>query len=111
MNKAQKAVFRKSDKWKRFRAKCRLHTSKDYLTGAQLARSWNLHHMDLRHEKYDDLSDMSRFLPLNSKSHDLVHYLWPVWKKDRRVLDRLREILERMEEYTSGYTSDSQEDR
>lgn len=109
MNKAQREKFRKSEKWKAFRAKCRLHTSKDFITKQFLEKNWNLHHLDLNVNRYDDLSDMNKFMPLNKKTHETIHELFKWYKKDRKVLDRIKQVLEMMEEYTcaENHTSTS----
>ncbi len=112
MNYKERSEFRKSDKWHKFKAKCRLHTSKDYITKEPLCRMWNLHHLDLNTKRYDNL-DMHRFMPLNPKTHETIHELFKWYKKDPKVLDRIKETLEKMWEYTNEpvQKSDSQEDR
>ena len=93
--------FRKSKIWKEFKAKCRLHTFKDYITKEPLNKDWNLHHLDLNVLRYDNVSDMKRFMPLNSKTHEVIHELYKWYKKDHKVLDRIKETLEKMEELTN----------
>lgn len=95
MNARQRSEFRKSREWKAFKHKCRLRTSKDYITNEPLQYDWNLHHLDLNVQRYDNL-DPNRFTPLNPKTHELVHELYKFYKKDRRVLDRLKTVLDRM---------------
>lgn len=111
MDAEERKKFRRSSKWKAFRAKCRLHTSKDFITHKPLERDWNLHHLDLNVSRYDHIDDMNRFIPLNLKTHEAVHLLYNVWKKDRRVIKRLLEVFERMEECTNGKESKASEDR
>lgn len=101
MTKEERAKFRKSHKWKAWRQKCRLHTSKDYITKSPLGKTWNLHHLDLNIQRYDCLDDMNRFMPLNEKTHEIIHEIFKWYKKDHKVLDRIRFTLEKMEEYTN----------
>lgn len=48
--------------------------------------------------KYDDLTQRENFIPLNSKSHDCIHFLFDYYRKDPAILDRLKNILDRMVE-------------
>lgn len=102
MNYKQRSEFRKTDKWHRWKAKCRLHTSKDFITKDPLCRNWNLHHLDLNVQRYDHITDMNRFMPLNPKTHEVIHELFKWYKKDHKVLDRIKKTLDLMEEYTYG---------
>ena len=102
MNYKERAQFRKSDAWHAFKAKCRLHTSTDFITKEPLSKTWNLHHLDLNVRHYDDISDMDHFMPLNKKTHEMVHELYKLYHKDRKVLDRLKQVLDKMEELTDG---------
>lgn len=100
MNYKERANFRKSDVWHKFKAKCRLHTSKDFITKEPLQRDWNLHHLDLNVQRYDNLV-MERFMPLNKKTHETIHELFKWYKKDHKVLDRIKKTLDMMEEFTN----------
>ena len=102
MNHKERAAFRKTDAWHKWKAKCRLHTSKDFITKEPLCRNWNLHHLDLNIKRYDNISDMNRFMPLNSKTHEVIHEIFKWYKKDHKVLDRIKQTLDKMEEYTYG---------
>ena len=101
MNYKERATFRKSDEWHALKAKCRLHTSTDFVTKAPLSRTWNLHHLDLRVQHYDRLDDINRFMPLNKKTHEMIHELYKLYSKDHKVLDRIKLVLDKMEEYTN----------
>lgn len=103
MNYKQRSEFRKSDKWHKWKAKCRLHTSRDFITKEPLCRNWNLHHLDLNIQRYDNIDDMKRFMPLNPKTHEIIHEIFKWYKKDHRVLDRIKKTLDLMEEYTYGH--------
>lgn len=101
MNYRQRSDFRRSDKWKAFKHKCRLHTTKDFITKEPLSRDWNLHHLDLNVQRYDHIEDMNRFMPLNKKTHEVIHELFKWYKKDHKALERIKKTLDLMEEYTN----------
>jgi len=71
------------------------YNNKDCITNKPLHAKWNLHHLDLREENYTVLKE-ERFRPLNSDTHDCVHFLYKYYKKDPFILDRLRTILDLM---------------
>ena len=103
MNYKQRSEFRKTNRWHKWKAKCRLHTSKDFITKEPLCHNWNLHHLDLNVQRYDNIEDMNRFMPLNPKTHEIIHELFKWYSKDHKVLDRIKKTLDLMEEYTNGY--------
>ena len=43
---------------------------------------------------------MNRFMPLNPKTHEIIHELFKWYKKDHKVIDRIKKTLDLMEEYT-----------
>ena len=100
MTYKERQAFRKTDAWHKWKAKCRLHTSKDFITKDPLCRNWNLHHLDLNIQRYDNITDMNRFMPLNPNTHEIIHELFKWYKKDHKVLDRIKKTLDLMEEYT-----------
>lgn len=100
MNYKERQAFRKTDAWHKWKAKCRLHTSKDFITKEPLCRNWNLHHLDLNVQRYGNITDMKRFMPLNPKTHEVLHEIFKWYKKDHKVLDRIKKTLDLMEEYT-----------
>lgn len=102
MNKDERSKFRKSEAWKKLRAKCRLHTSVDFITKKPLEKTWNLHHLDLNVQRYDQIDSLERFMPLNKKTHEIIHELFKWYSKDHKVLDRIKKTLDLMEEYTYG---------
>ena len=103
MNYKERQAFRKTNAWYKLKAKCRLHTSKDFITKEPLCNNWNLHHLDLDVNRYDNINDMNRFMPLNSKTHEVIHEIFKWYKKDHKVLDRIKKTLDLMEEYTYGW--------
>ena len=95
----QKEKFRKSREWKEFRAKMAIKANhRDYITGKKLVKGFNVHHMktNLTEESYCDISNESEFIPLNSQCHKLLHYIFTYYQKDKTIIDRLREILDKM---------------
>ena len=94
-----KEKFRKSQEWKEFRSHMAiLFNHRDYITGRKLVKGYNVHHLktDQEIENYCDISDESNFIPLNSYCHKLLHYLFIYYKRDKTVLTRLQEILDKM---------------
>lgn len=103
MNDAERKQFRKSPVWKKFRTYMkRKHYSIDTITCVPLTKTWNLHHINMSHKQYDDLSDENMFLPLNEDTHKCVHYLYSFYKKDKQVMTRLTNLLEKMYEVNKG---------
>ena len=73
MTQKEKTKFRASSKWKKFRVFMKkLFGNKDAITGKPLYKGWNLHHLD--EKNYSDLKP-EKFIPLNKKSHEMVHFL------------------------------------
>ena len=101
MDYYERKQFRKSRKWKEFKAKMRLNHSVDAITKEFLVKAWNLHHLDLNKDRYNDLSDVSKFMCLNPKTHEIIHELYKWYRRDKKVLQRIQDTLNKMEEYTS----------
>ena len=96
MTSTEKNNFRERKAWKDFRETFK--SEHDALTDKKLSKKFNLHHCSLDPTKYDDLSNRDNFLPLNSQSHDCIHFLFRYYQKDPAILDRLKEILDKMVE-------------
>ncbi len=95
---AEHQRIRQSAEWKSFRNAMGDTDKVDALTGKPLHRGWNLHHLCLLDSEYGNF-ESDRFVCLNRKSHDCVHFLWGKDGRDwRRKLDNLAKILSRMEE-------------
>lgn len=95
-----KEKFRKSREWKEFRSKMAvLANHRDYITGKRLVKGYNVHHLrtEQEAENYCDISNESEFMPLNPQSHKLLHYLFTYYQKDKGIVDRLVEVLDKME--------------
>jgi hypothetical protein len=95
-----KVEFRKSDEWRNFRkVVAEAFSNKDFITGKKLTKGFNVHHlhMDQDMEGYCDLSKVDEFMPLNRYTHKLLHYLFTYYKKDPSILERLKEVLDKMQ--------------
>ena len=55
-------------------------------------------------EGYSDLTNESEFMPLNPYSHKLLHYLFAYYKKDKEIVNRLVETLDKMESLSEQTT-------
>ena len=75
-----------------------MESSKDFVTHKKLRSVYSLHHLDLNPDHYTDISDPSHFENLNSDIHSLVHKIYPYYRKDPEVLERLKGLLDRMKE-------------
>ena len=99
----KKRKFRDTKRWKEFREHMKeLQGNTCQVTGARLTRLWQLHHMDLDEEHYENLIE-ENFVCLSWNMHKVVHALFVKsrpreWRK--RVM-RLILILKRMEALNS----------
>lgn len=107
----RKSKFRKTSKWKDFRKKMKAEQKVCQLTGRPLLKGFNLHHLDLREENYEIIRDKNRFVCLNKKSHEFIHFMYTYYKKDKDIIKRLVQILDRMVEVNSpGLPDEIKED-
>jgi len=90
----QKTKFRGSSKWKKFRQRLKKERKVDALTLKPLYPRFNLHHMDLNEDHYEDITDESRFLCLNQQSHEFLHWFMRYALSDPDIMKRLEEIIE-----------------
>ena len=95
---SKKTKFRATKEWKEFRKALKEEQKIDPITLSKLYKSCNCHHMDLNAEHYTDISNKEHFVILNSTSHDMVHWLYRYYIKDPDVLNRLKNILDKMKE-------------
>jgi hypothetical protein len=99
----EKRRFRDTKRWKEFREHMKaLQDNTCQITGARLTRLWQLHHMDLNEEHYENLKE-ENFVCLSWNMHKVVHALFVKsrpreWRK--RVM-KLILILKRMEALNS----------
>lgn len=91
--------FRKSKRWWRFRTWLKSFQKVDPITGSKLTKGANCHHKDMREENYENL-DPKRFVMLNAKSHQVVHFFFAMrdWRAGIKALEK---ILLEMEKYNS----------
>ena len=92
-----KKEFRKSKEWREFSKTLKAERKIDALTLAKLRKGSLCHHLDLNPDNYEKLVK-DNFECLNMKSHDVVHFMYNYYKKDRSVLERLKNILDKMVE-------------
>jgi cobalamin-dependent methionine synthase I len=99
----EKRRFRDSKRWKEFREHMKaLQENKCQVTGAKLTKLWQLHHMDLDENNYQNLDD-DNFVCLSWNMHKVVHALFVKSKPKEwrtRILNLIR-ILKRMEKLNS----------
>lgn len=92
-----KTKFRASKEWKEFRKKLSDRKT-DEITLNTLRKGYNIHHLDLNKDNYCNIENENNFCVLNKKTHDMVHFLYSYYRKDKSILKRLEFILERMYE-------------
>ena len=93
-----KAKFRQTKDWKAFRKRIfDKQDGKDIITGKKLYRGYNVHHCDMSEANYDKLIE-ENFVALNKQTHEVLHFLFRYYQKDNTILDRLKNVLDRMNE-------------
>lgn len=91
-----KSKFRTTKTWKNFRQKMfDKQNGLDYITGKKLYKGYNVHHCDMTAENYDKLIE-ENFFALNKSMHEVVHTLFRYYPKDKTILDRVKQVLDRM---------------
>ena len=94
--KDAKAKFRATKAWKEFRKRIfDKQDGKDIITGKKLYRGYNVHHLDMSAENYDQLIE-ENFIAVNKQTHETLHFLFRYYQKDTTVLDRLKTVLDIM---------------
>lgn len=93
-----KVKFRQSKEWKEFRKRIfDKQDGKDIITGKKLYKGYNVHHLDMSAENYNQLIE-ENFIAINKQTHDALHFLFRYYQKDHTILDRLKTFLEKMNE-------------
>ena len=93
-----KAKFRQTKAWKEFRKKIfDKQYGKDIITGKKLYKGYSVHHLDMSAENYDQLIE-ENFIAINKQTHETIHTLFRYYQKDPTVLDKLKTVLDRMNE-------------
>ena len=91
-----KTKFRTTKLWKEFRQKMRdKQNGLDYITGKKLNKFWNLHHLDMSIENYEKLEE-DNFICLNKQMHETIHILFRYYKNDKDILNRIKQVLDKM---------------
>ena len=97
-NSDKKSKLRATKEWKEFRKHIfDKQNGKDIITGKPLRKGYNVHHLDLSVENYDQLIE-GNFVAVNKQTHEALHFLFRYYQKDPTVLDRFKEVLDRMNE-------------
>ena len=94
-----KAKCRQSKEWKEFRKRMfEKQDGKDIITGKKLCKGYHVHHLDMSAENYDQLVEEENFIAVNKQTHETIHTLFRYYQKDPTILDRLKTVLDRMNE-------------
>lgn len=62
----------------------------------KLPKGAKLHHLDEAH--YTDLAP-EKFVFLGKQMHKTVHFLYIYYRKDKKVLERLKDVMDKMLKY------------
>ena len=90
-----KQKFRSSAKWKKFRAYMKKKYKVDAITGKPLRAGWQLHHLDMSDDHYEDLNE-ENFICLNRNTHKIIH---EIFRYDTdQYLDNMNKYLCKMKE-------------
>ena len=93
-----KAKFRASKEWREFRKRIfDKQNGKDIITGKKLYKCYNVHHLDMSADNYDKLIE-ENFIAVNKQTHETIHTLFRYYQNDPSILDRLKTVLDRMNE-------------
>ena len=93
-----KAKFRASKEWREFRKRIfDKQNGKDIITGKKLYRGYNVHHLDMSADNYDKLIE-ENFIAVNKNTHEALHFLFRYYKNDKDILNRIKQVLEKMTE-------------
>lgn len=92
----EKAKFRQSAKWKKFRAYLKKSRTVDEVTGSPLYKGFQVHHLDLNPDNYTILNE-ENFSCLNRQTHDFIHWAYRYYEKDPVFfISRFEKILKKM---------------
>lgn len=64
--------------------------------------NWNLHHLNLDHKEYSDISNHNNFVCLNKDSHNKIHILFLADWKSMNLDSKTKDILERMDKLNAN---------
>lgn len=105
-NEKKKTKFRSSQKWKNFRKDLKKNQKTDPITGSKLSTTATCHHLSLRIDEYEMISE-ERQVMLNPMSHDVLHYVYGDERKRhdwKRRLAALERLCEEMDKYNGEYS-------
>lgn len=98
-NQRRKRNFRKSKRWKQFKAVAKSACEGiDLVTGKKLYKGWQLHHFELDEKNYEKLDDVKKFLCCNRKTHEFLHWAYEYYKKDEDFITRFSAALKIMKD-------------
>ena len=103
LNEIQKAKkkFRNSKVWKSFRHQMNIRDKgRDVITGRKLIKGYELHHLNLKSEDYQNLNE-EHFISVNKLTHKFLHWIFIYYRKDKTVIERIVKILDKMVEINS----------
>ena len=90
----EKAKFRATSVWKKFRDLLKRERKVDFITKKPLRKGFQVHHLDLNENNYKDLNPLN-FVTVNKNSHKIIHEIYRYdW---RMILDNLRIVFEQMD--------------
>ena len=93
-----KAKFRQSKEWKEFRKRMfEKQNGKDIITGKKLCKGYHVHHLDMSAENYDQLIE-ENFIAVNKQTHETIHTLFRYYRDDKDILNRIKQVLDKMVE-------------
>ena len=91
----EKAKFRATSVWKKFRELLKKERKVDFITKKPLRKRFQFHHCDLNENHYKNLNPLN-FITVNKNSHKIIHEIYRYdW---RMILDNLRIVFEKMDE-------------
>ena len=86
----EKAKFRATSIWKKFRELLKKERKVDFITKKPLRKGFQVHHCDLNENHYKDLNPLN-FITVNKNSHKIIHEIYRYdW---RMILDNLRIVF------------------
>ena len=91
----EKAKFRATSVWKKFRELLKKERKVDFTTKKPLRKGFQVHHCDLNENHYKDLNPLN-FITVNKNSHKIIHEIYRYYL--RIILYNLRIVFEKMDE-------------
>lgn len=95
-NAKARSKFRATAVWKKLRIRLKKERKVDEVTNRTLIKGFSLHHCDLNPAHYQMIEDEERFACLNKRTHEFIHWLYPYYRDDKKVIERIIAILDKM---------------